>query len=339
MKRLLCAVLLCLLLAGLCGCGKQAQTVAPGPWGVTIEEIDLSKPENKKYIKWAKEYHANWESYSKIFSAPNYFNVEAYVNQMGEEPDPWTYVWEDEENKELLEMHRSWNDTKELVIRATYENEYSGYNELLVREKATGETEQIAKGGISEFDAGSFSVLDVISDTRFLYRLSYYNYGPSQYYLYDLEIGGSICVASSELDMLCDLGNERYLWCDNEQTVGKRTLYLIDMRALEAGKKGAKLELVSWDSDYSSRIKHLSSDKRFVYMSLFRYSDGTMHRGIYNVETGEQVVDFELPDQLVSDLILINDDLEYGMKWFYSEDGPEVNLFYIIRYDRTGDKN
>jgi len=353
MKRVLCVTLLCLLMAGLMGCGEVVQpeattttkatlqTIALGKqWGVTIERIDLSKPENKKYIDWAKG-----SRYSKNFSAPEYFDVEpywqAYQEMWEEERKLWTTCdLEDEAAYKLQESCRPWNEAKELVIRSTYEeNEWDGFMEFLVRDKATGETQLIAKGHDADYDGVVFDTINYLSDTRVLYHMWYWDGGDWGYYIYDLEIGESICVTGGDL---CDLGNGRYLWIDqryvNVDSVS--TLHLIDMRAFESGKKGAKSTLVNWGDDYSASITHLSSDKRFVYVYLHRLSDYARLRGVYDVNTGEQIALFEMPDVQMTAADgwgLINDELEYIYNWAGNVEDPDILWFYVIRYDRTGE--
>jgi len=165
---------------------------------------------------------------------------------------------------------------------------------LLVRDRETGETQPISKGGFGGDDGVVFTVDEIFSDTRFLYRRYYWNYGPDCYYIYDSQLGGNICVSSDDYGELCDLGNERYLWCETNIGLGSG-LYLIDMGALAAGSKDAKRTLFNWGSEYSGDILHLSSDRRFVYVELYRYSDDTRNRGVYDTETGEQLAFFELP--------------------------------------------
>jgi len=354
MKRLLCAVLLCLLVVGLCGCGKQGvveelstvpstsqpmavpQKISEHPWGVTIEQIDLDDPENQKYIDWAKGHQ-----YERSFNRPDYFDVEVYVKQADEEPDPWIRVWENKKKNMLRERHRPWNDAKELVIRYVYSDEYSGHKELLVRDKATGETECIDKGGFYDANGVVFDPVVVLDDTRFLYSRYYWDSGdPDMYYIYDLEIGERICVAGSGL---CDLGNGPHLWSDSGMGIEGGVLYLIDMRELEAGKKEAKKELVRWGSDYYAvEIYHLSSDRRFVYLDFSLDSEHTgyrtRHRGVYDIETGGQVALFEIPDSRAG-YALISDDLEYGYYSAGNMDDPTVHSFYIIHYARAGEKN
>jgi len=244
MKRV-CAALLCLLLAGLWGCGKQEAEA--GPWGV---------------------------------DEPKYFDVEAYEREADDGPYP-----------------RNWNDAKELELRFTDKDEYNGYGELLIRDKATGETERVAKGSYSDCGGTALGVTKILSDTQFLYYKMDTDGGPDFYYLYDRRIGESVCVYSSVLGYLCDLGGGRYLWLDWDEDTWY-TLYLIDMRALEAGEKDAKRTLVRWDWDcYATNICQLSPDKRFVSMVLIRQPDYTRFRGVYDVDTGEQVelIDYFTP--------------------------------------------
>jgi len=306
---MLCAALLCLLLAGLCSCGQTevveeaSMTVtekateaavivlSDNPWGVTIERIDLDDPENQKYIDWAKKHR-----YKTSFEAPNYFDAEAYRKQADEKPAPWTYVWENKKKNMLREMYQPWNETKELVIRNTYSDEDFGYKELLIRDKATGETECIDKGGFSCSDGVVFDPVLAISDTQFLYNKFFWDGGSFGYYIYDLAIRERICVSDYGL---CDLGNEQYLWSDIKLKYmdNENALYLIDMRALEAGGKGAKRMLASWGDYGFGEIRHLSSDKRFVYVNIHRWSAGNtmQHRRVYDISTGELVAVFDIP--------------------------------------------
>ena len=336
MKRLICILLVGLLAAGVMGCG-QVQTVTPGPWGVTIERVDLSKPENQKYLNWAKRQnkHLTWTSFWRTLKVlPKYYWVEILTKDIlkNRRHDPWTH---EEDTDILREKHRPWNDTKELVIRETDTNEADyGWEwriELLVRDKATGETECIDYGSDNGHDGVVFDPIAILSDTRILYHKWHWDGGfNGDRFLYDLAIGERICVSGGHL---CDLGNRRYLWGDGN------ALYLIDLRALEAGKKEAKRELINWGDDYGfTGIKYLSSDKRFVYVQLYRYSDNTLHRGVYDTNSGEQVALFELPlsnDHTPTEhgMSFISDDLEcisYG--------GDDVDALYLIHYNRTGVK-
>ena len=358
MKRLICIALLCLLLAGLIGCGQAPppeETAAapetftfttgvvpvtqPNKWGVSIEHIDLSKPENKKHLDWAKKDYENRGSYPNTFKTPKYFDVEAYRKayweQENKKPDPWVYVWEDEKAGKLREKHRPWNETKELVIRSTYESECEGYRELLVRDKTTGETERIARGYFADYDGVVFDQVKILSDKQFLYHIWYWDGGDWGYYIYDLELGESICVSGGY--NLCDLGDGRYLWADTRyvNVDGVSTLHLIDWRAFDAEKQDAKCTLVNWGDNYAVDIRHLSSDKRFVYVDLYRVFDGKRCRGVYDINTGEQVAFFEMPDPRMDRWVLISDDLEYA---YYSagieNNQPEHSCFHIIRYDQ-----
>lgn len=325
---MLCIALLCLLAAGCSGCGEQGPKTATGPWNVTVERIDLDKPENQKYIDWAKN-----RRYQSTFSKPKYFDVEpyrkAYWEQMGKALDPWTY-------KTPWEKCRPWNETKELVVRETYTSESSGYSEFLVRDKATGKTEQIAKGGFLDGEGGvGFDVIQILGDTRFLYSRCHPDDGGAWwYYLYDPTIWGSICVASDINGDLCDLGNGRYLWNNyGGWDENGRGLYLIDMRAFEAGENDAKQRLFPWHSGESGEIRHLSSDKRFVYMDIDIYKTGRC-RGVYDTDTGEQAAFFAMPENS-GEGVLIGDDLEYVYNWSGDADDPTIYSFSIIHYDQT----
>ena len=356
MKRILSVAMLGLLLAGLWSCewaevAEETSTAVPqetteaevialseNPWGVTIEHIDLEKPENKKYIDWAKKDYAERSLVSNNSKEPEYFDIEVYVKPEGPgykpwvyeaEPDLWFNDWEDEENRILREKRRPWNETKELVLRYVHEYGYDGYSELLFRDRATGETKRIDTGYIGGDQFVDFEVF-IISDTRFLYQKWDARFGHGSHYLYDLKIGESICVRDGNL---CDLGDERYLWGDGKTRGMEKisALYVIDMRKLEAGSKDAKRTLVHWGDDYSGAIQHLSSDKRFVHVNLHRFSDLTIHRGVYDITTGEQVAFFMLPLHThfpAYNYALINDDLEYVgfARW-------DTYHFFIVHYD------
>jgi len=331
-KRVLSVVLVCLLVAGVMGCGKQevweepsvpettmeetteAIKLSENAWGVEIERIDLEKPENKHYIKWAKK-KPNWYN-TRTYSKPKYFDVDAYLNQADNEPYP-----------------RSWNETKELVVQSTNTSEWEGYTELLVRDTVTGETECIDKGGFADFDGVVFDPVVILSDTQILYHRWYWDGGSGTYYLYDLAIGERILV-SDNYGGLCDLGDGQYLWCDDE------ALYQVDAYALKAGEKNAKRTLVRCDSNYVfGDIHHLSSDKCFVYVNIYNRSDSTWHRGVYDVETGEQVAFFEIPvftSGNIYNYVLIDDDLEYVYNWAGNVDDPTIHTFIIIHYNQTG---
>ena len=321
-RRKLCIVLLCLSLAGSLGCGKQEVVETTGPWGVTIEQIDLDDPENQQYIDWAKKRpHAN------TFEPPEYFSEWAHERRTDEEDDAWTYVWADKEKNMPLEKYRSWNKKKELVVRFLHKDDFDGDKELLVRDKASGKTVPIAQG---VFDV-IYDNIRIISKTRFIYDVWYWDgCGIEQSFVYDLETGDSICYWSMGKG-LCDLGDEQYLWCDWNESAGS-SLYLIDMRALEAEKKEAKRALFIWGNGYGGNIAHLSSDKRFVYVNLYYRPDNTLHRGVYDVETGEQVAFFEMPGYHENS-VLIGDDMEYRYQTAGSADDPTILSFCIIHYD------
>ena len=336
--------LLGLLMAGVCSCGQvevaevtetttEADVIAlsENPWGVTIEQIDLDDPANQKYIDWAKECPT-----SNTFESPEYFSEWTHEMRTDKEPSSWTYVWANKKKNMPREKYRSWNETKELVVRFIHKNESDGDKELLIRDKATGKTVQIAKGG---FD--TLYDIRIISDTRFLYDVSYWDgSGAEQSLVYDLETGDSICYRSIVWDKLCDLGNEQYLWSDRNRDA-ESGLYLIDASALATGNKNAKHTVFSWGSDYSGGIQYLSSDGRFVYVELYQFSDDTRNRGVYDVETGEQVALFELPLAFTSvayDYVLISDDLEYVYYSAGPVNDPVIHYFFIIHYDRTGGK-
>ena len=336
MKKLLGILLLGLVLTGLFGCGEASSdafaewpmTAAENPWRITTEKIDLDKPKNRKYIDWAREDRAgiNWRAgplAPRTYSTPKYFDTEPYLGQANVEPYPI-----------------SWNETMELVVENTRTSEFGGYTELLVRDKATGETKKIAKGSFSDCDNIVFDVHEILSDTRFLYSQWYVDGGGPWYYLYDLNVGGSIGVAgidNYDRETLCDLGDGRYLWNNRDRYEGdERGLYLIDMSAFEAGGKSARRMLVPWSEQDSGSILHLSSDKRFVYMELYQGFDHTWRRAVYDVETGEPVALFELPGNAVGapeNSVLMGDDLEYVYNWGGSMDDPTIYSFCIIRYD------
>jgi len=99
--------------------GTTKVIAQPGKWTVTIERLDLNKPESKKYIDWADKEYANRTPYSKTFNVPEYFDVKAYRKRSDNEADTWIDVREDEEAVKLREKHRPWNATKELIIRNT----------------------------------------------------------------------------------------------------------------------------------------------------------------------------------------------------------------------------
>ena len=340
-----------LLVAGLCSCGQVevaeeastavteatteaevAMALSENPWAVTIEQIDLDDPENRVYIDWAKT-KPNWHN-TRTFNEPSYFDnidIWAYWERTREEPDPWTCIWEDAAKNVLREKRRPWNETKELVSRSVPDDEhrYEGYRELLIRDKATGATERAVVTGYDEWGP-SIHVIEILSNTRFLYALID-NYSES-FYLYDAEIGSVSITGGS----LCDLGERRYLWSDWREGF-RGTLYLIDMRKLENGEKDAKRELVNWGRDYDGSIQYLSSDKRFVYINHHRSSDYTWHRGVYDIETGEQVAFFQWPGYVPNDnKVLIRDDLEYVYYWAGDVDDPTIHYFYIIHYDMEG---
>ncbi|MCL2507992.1 MAG: hypothetical protein FWF05_02315 [Oscillospiraceae bacterium] len=333
MKKLF-AVTLCLALLTLCACGdgKDKSSVPSGEWDVSIENIDPGKPENKEYIDWAKEKGRDF--WSATFSEPEYFDVDSYATQANKDAAAWIDVWEDEANGKRRERYCSWNDTKDLVICFEHIDEESSNKELLIRDKATGKTETVAKGS----NRGVFDVY-ILSGTRFLYRQDKdWNYGPFWWYIYDMELGGEICVASSDGGDLCDLGDERYLWSDwNNIGDVENALYLIDMRAFAAGSKDAKRELFRWGGDYFGLFLHLSSDKRFVYMNIYA-SFTEFYRGVYNVDTGEQVAFFEIQADRIDSFngyALINDELEYLYEATDNYNDPDIKFFYVIRYDRA----
>lgn len=328
MKRVLRIGLICLLAAGLAGCG-QTKPAAAGPWGVTVEEIDLDKPENQKYVKWAKRQEKTLEwtlFWPALKMMPKYYWFDILKSTM-----PGNRANDPRVNQLL-----PWNDTKEVVFRDVAEDEHEAHTALLVRDKATGETEQIDECRSHPDALIIFDAVMILSDTQILYHKwhldgSFIN----EYFLYDLRIGERVCVSSDRCD-LCDLGKKRYLWFEQQEGA----IYLIDACALKAGEKDAKRTLVRWDSDYGYRnIHHLSSDKRFVFVEFYRGSDDTRHRGVYNVETGEQVALVEtshLPASIWDAWVFINNDMEYGYRATGDADDTTIDSFYIIHYDRTG---
>jgi len=353
--RKLCIALLCAALAGLCGCGEVALpeettatsaaetteafsiAVAQPQWGVSIEQVDLRKPENKKYLDWAKEDYAKRNVLSKI-NAPECFDIIPYLEKRGEFPyDDWATVGEYGKPGSVFERQRDWNDTKELVIRDTYKSGiFDGDREFFVRDKATGKTALIDAGSLWDIGGVVFDEVTILSDKQFLYHMWILDSGEVGYFLYDLEVGYSVCVALHSTN-LSDLGKEQYLWCENHwYSDNVSVLHMINMRDFNAGKKDAKRTLINFGSDYGAEISHLSMDKRFVHMELYRYSDNTRHRGIYNIDTGEQVAFFEYPDSRLDRWTLINDEVEYAYYSAEIENGHEDAAFYIIRYDRTG---
>ena len=327
------AILLCLSLAA---CGRELggssaievvnEATGPNAWKVTIERIDLNKSKNKKYVKLAKPFR-NTEH---IFKEAKYFDVRTVLDEVEKEPDPWDYAWEYEETEELLEKQRPWNDTTEIMIRFFCADETNGIyeSELLVRHKVSGKTKLLTTGRFCHASGTKLRVTKILSDTQFLYKREDIDGGPTQYFLYDEEIGETICVFSDAQE-LCDLSEERYLWRDSDTN----TLYLIDLRELASGNKNVKRALVHWDSDYSSSITFLSWDKRFVYMRLYRRSDRTKLRGVYDVNSGEQVALFEIPvsnDHTTTgySVVLISKKLE-----FVCYGGDKVDAMYRIQYD------
>jgi len=320
MKKLLylSLILACLL----CACGQGAAvekieiTQSDNPWGVTVEQIDLDNPENKQYIDWAKKDRADRGPHP-VYELPG--------------PGDWTY------GDDHTIPHKKclpWNEKMEFVIRWQYLSDCDCYNELLVRRKATGKTIKIAEAYVYSYDGSYFEVTEILSDTQFLYSRGKGDVLNYQSFLYDLKTGESICVASDNPQFFRDLGGERYLWLDWDRENGY-PLYLIDARAFKAGEKDAKRMLVRRDNEYYvSEIQHLSSDKRFVYMGLYRPYDTyyTMHREVYDVITGEQVAFCEVPDAGL-DWTLINDDLEYGYCWGGDWSDPTILSFFVIHYD------
>jgi len=304
-KRLLSVTLMCLLVAGLLAYGQQG-VARPGQWDVTIEQIDLEKPENQKYIDWAEKDCAGKNSH-QIYELPG--------------PGEWTYP----DVRGTPEKRLPWNEKMEFVIRWQYLSDCECLNELLVRNKATGRTRQIAEARVYSFDGSYFQVTEILSDTRFLYtqgkKGDAFDY---QTYLFDLKTKESICVAAKNPEFFRDLGNGRHLWLDWKKD--KYTINLTDMRALEAGEKGANRILIRWDEGYPG-MQHLSSDNRFVYMGVYG------GRWVYDIDTGKQVAFCEIPN-FALEWTLISDDLEYGYSCGGTEDDPEIGDFYIIRYDR-----
>jgi len=282
---------------------------------------------------------------SNTFTEPDYFDVKTLLQppakeetpKQEEETDPWVRVGEYEKPGSAADSSRPWNETTEIVIRHTYDNEWEGTVELLTREKATGETKQVAKGYFGAYDGLAFFINKILSDTRFMYGQFYWDgAGDANYYLYDSDVGESICVASGDLDELCDLGGGRYLWCGgNLNGIPEHALYLIDVRKFDAGDKDARRTLFSWGGHYSGRISHISSDKRFLHVDLYSHSGGKSYRGIYDVDSGEQVALFELPDGRLEIKVLIADDLEYMCLPAFYYDNPDARDFYIFRYDRS----
>jgi len=324
MKRLLCVLcVLCAVLL-LVGCGQAAD--APEPWNVTIEQVDLNKPENRQYIDWFEEKDAEPDV----------------------KPDPWSYVWEDDENKTLREKYQPWSGTTELVIQytpalateATWDDETSYRVEFLARSKATKETQLISEGHWSYLDWATgviYTAVDILSDTQIFYEKNDYcaDCGDScSYYLYDRETGKSTLVADPGLagGGLHYQDDMRYLSFGWE---GDRTcLYQIDLRKLIAGKQDAKRLICRLDS--FGYIEHISQDRRFVYLRRFDNDYNCYpHREIYNIDSGERVAEFQLPvhdygysnyDTLTYSA-LIDDATEYFYSWNMTE-------LCVVRYER-----
>jgi len=320
-----------MLLVG--GCEKATDT-SPDAWNVTIEQIDLSKPVNKKYIDW----------------------YEAKEAEPDEKTDPWDYVWEDKDKKLLREKYQTWNDEIELVVQytpalatnATGDDETLYDIEFLTRSISTKETQLIAEGYWSYFDWATgtiYDVVEILSDTHILYEKNDYcaDCGDSlSYYLYDWETGESSYVAGDGLHYLDDM---QYLFIERDEE-NKDCVYLSNLRKLIAGEEDAKRQVCQLP-EYGY-IEHFSQDMRFVYLLLLDSEYNLhSHRVIYSIETGKQVADFQLPVHYHNSSnhytvdghfsALINDVLEYRYDLHYVDglNGEKyLKLLYVIHYER-----
>jgi len=323
--------------------GRIKTIKQPGRWGVSIEEVDLSLPKNKKYVRIAK---GDW---SAVGGRPEpcggqmYFYVGKYDAQ-GYVPGDWVTVGKYEGRGSVVERRRQWTKTLELVIRDTHDNDVVGYKEFFVRDKTTGKIMMVDEGIFADICGVVFDNVRVISDTQFLYAEWYTDcYGEADF-LYDLKVGDSICVNSNEL--LCDLGDGRYLWREYRYGEKINRLFIADANKFNAGDKDAKRVLVDWGEEYNGVIDHLSSDKRFVYTYLFSEYSGARYRAVYDVNTGECVAFFGLPEGGGGEnsRVLMSDGLEYVFNAFHGHkvyaDGrtewyePQVYSFFIIRYNQ-----
>jgi len=319
MKKLLCVLCAVLLAAG--GCGQVAdmsnvnEIAGPGAWNVSIEQIDLGKPENKQYADWREQQ----------------------INERNKEPDdPWNRVWLDEEKKRIKEVSQPWTDTAELVIQYRYPEDGHPVriDELFVRNKITGEAQLIAerKQYDTEGYGGVLNVREILDDTHFLYEYYGVEGLEDPCFMYDITTGESIRVELSQQNV-----DGAIVWIQ-----GNQLHQITDIVGFYSGEENDWPVIAHWDFGddlYSAWCSAFSHDKRFVHMDFVLVSDWhQFYRGIFDMDSTEMVAFFPLPKPLPKESlpmqansVLVSDTLAYFYYLSYYVD-DERQPFYLIHY-------
>ena len=283
-----------------------------------IEEIDLSLPESKQYIDWYNAMVADRMD-NPYGWRPSDKNPELCDITWVEVPDGY--------NTKLRNLRRDWDNTTEIVTEYTNVTERSADLKFYLRNKTTGKIDMISEINYTDFMFPvSWFYVQSILDSRYL-LYTWYAWDGWSYSIYDRRTKRSTYAVSEPVELsdtqCLDLGyngSNYYI----EQ---------VDLRKLAAGKNDAKRTVVQFDSGYSAYVAHVSYDKRFVHVNLYRGADYTNYRGIYDVETGAQVGFFEVPWSPINYRELISDDLEYI---YWTDYQGELTCFWVIRYERQG---
>jgi len=282
-----------------------------------IEEIDLSLPESRQYVDWYEAMVAG------RMASPYRWLPE------DKEPQACDITWIDVPGQDfkLRNLRRDWDATTEIVVEHSNVTNRSADVKFFLRNKATGAIEMIAelKNWLFDFPITWFYVQSILDDRYLLYLE--YTWDGWTYYLYDRKNKSRILVGGGEPVELNDT-QLLYMEWDTPQT---NMLKLIDARKFAAGDKNAKRTVVQFDRACVGSIAHVSHDKRFVHVNLYRWSDAAEFRGIYDIETGAQVAFFELP-WWAPNMVLVNDGLEYV---YWEDYNGGLEYFYVIRYERS----
>jgi len=253
MKKLLCIALLCLLLAGVLGCGERpVEDSFEEEFTETITKIDLSAPGNQKYREWLEACFADnsfWRDQVRI--EPSSTDPKTNRPDIKESKDAWSHLIEESYSAEGLANESwktwDWNGIWELELYSYQKNEV-GWDVLRARDKATGETQMIGEtvNGLAD-SWGSFDVVHI--DEAFVV----YSLGSDGWSYGFFTPGQSEVKYIGQSDGAGFLDEARTKWWYREYDYGqndddsyppKHLVHYTDLRKMAAGDADAQREVL-----------------------------------------------------------------------------------------------